>query len=366
MTLWLKTLCFLIITMIFIGGYTRLTDSGLSITEWKPVTGILPPLNDFTWEEEFAKYKQTPEYIQINNGMSLQEFKSIFWVEFVHRIVGRITALAYLLPFIYFLIKGYIRGRDIFTYSAGLVLLLGQGVAGWYMVKSGLAKDPNVSHFRLALHLGLAVLLYSLLFWRLVVYRQGNSSLPGGAKPYDVIARDHLGAWQSQEIRRYYSKPAEIAASSLTPRNDDPFITLLNLSLLLLFFQMIFGAFVAGLDAGLVYNQFPLMGDSLIPHEVSSNNLSLKSLSDPVFVQFMHRMIAYILAVAILVTCFFGFKVGDKLLSKILIYLLLALILQIGLGIITLIEAVPVTIALLHQLGAVLLLSLLLCAKATL
>ncbi len=326
LTLWLRVMCAAIICMIFIGGLTRLTDSGLSITEWKPVTGILPPLTEASWISEFDKYKQTPEYIKVNNNMNLAEFKSIFWLEFIHRIAGRITGILYILPLMYFLYNKTISSAKIYIYLIGLILLISQGIAGWYMVKSGLISAPCVSHFRLAIHLLLAIALYALLFWQLI--EQSFFKIPIGIK------------------------------TNLVPLN-----IWLNICLVLLFIQITFGAFVAGLDAGLVYNQFPLMGDSIIPNEITFGTFGSNSFYDPVFVQFIHRILAYIVTLAILITCFIGFKIQNLLLSKVLIYLIIALIFQVMLGIFTLIYLVPITLALLHQIGAVILLSTLLWAK---
>ena len=326
LTLWLRVMCAAIICMIFIGGLTRLTDSGLSITEWKPVTGIFPPLNEAAWISEFDKYKQTPEYIQINNNMNLAEFKSIFWLEFIHRIAGRISGILYIFPLIYFLFNKTINSKKIYIYLIGLILLISQGIAGWYMVKSGLISAPCVSHFRLAIHLLLAIALYALLFWQLM-------------------------------RASFYKIPIDIK-TNLVPLNIG-----LNICLILLFIQITFGAFVAGLDAGLVYNQFPLMGDSIIPNEITSGKFGLNSFYDPVFVQFIHRMLAYIVTIAILVTCLIGLKIQNLLLSKSLVYLIITLILQIMVGILTLIYLVPIILALLHQIGAVILLSTLLWVK---
>jgi len=324
--LWLKIMCLAIICMIFIGGLTRLTNSGLSITEWKPITGIFPPLTEESWIQEFDKYQRSPEYLKINNSIKINEFKSIFWIEFIHRIAGRITGILYLLPFIYFLFNKSISGANIFIYLGGLILLAAQGFAGWYMVKSGLVSNPHVSHFRLAIHLLLAIFLYAILFWQLMK----NS--------FDIIL---------------VSSKLNLSKISLW----------LNISLILLFIQITFGAFVAGLDAGLVYNSFPLMGESIVPSEIISRGLSLESFYDPVFVQFIHRILGYVITITIVASCFIGFKIQNFLLSKALIYTLIALIFQITAGVLTLIYQVPITIALIHQLGAVILLSCLLWAK---
>lgn len=324
-SIWLNLMCLAVIIMIFIGGLTRLTDSGLSITEWNPVSGAMPPISDSAWELEFAKYKKSPEYLQHNLGMDITEFKPIYLLEFTHRIAGRATGLLYLLPLVFFLIKGHIRRRDMGIYSLATVLLAMQGFMGWYMVKSGLISDPHVSHYRLAAHLMLAVFLYMIIFWQ----RMKNSC--------DLMLL-----------------PAE------TNLSHTYFWCIV--SILLILVQMMLGAFVAGLDAGLVYNSFPMMGDGFIPHEVSETSLNFLSFGEPVFVQFVHRIVAYILFITICVFCWQSINLGNSKCTRITIYIFLALILQMCLGIITLIYQVPIILALLHQLGAVLLLSCLLWA----
>ena len=325
MALWLGIMCFAIIVTISIGGFTRLTESGLSITEWNPFFGILPPVDTAGWNIEFDKYKQSPEYIKHNMGMSLSEFKSIYLLEFIHRIAGRVVSLLYILPLMVFFAKGRIRGKDAGIYIFALLLLALQGAMGWYMVKSGLVSNPYVSHYRLAGHLMLAVFLYIIVFWQLMKNSFDIMLLASGTKLC------HLSFW-------------------------------CLLSMLLLLIQMMFGAFTAGLDAGLVYNSFPLMGESFIPHEVLETGLSMESWSDPVFIQFVHRMVAYLLFAVICVFCLYGACLGNSKFLRAVIYVFLALILQMSLGIATLLYNVPIIPALLHQLGAVLLLSCLLWA----
>lgn len=324
-SVWLCTMCFFIVLMIFIGGFTRLTEAGLSITEWNPVSGILPPLNENSWNIEFGKYKNSPEYKNINFGMSLDEFKSIYLIEFIHRIAGRITGLLYIIPLLIFLLKGYIKPNEVGIYCIGLMLFLSQGVMGWYMVKSGLVFDPHVSHYRLAAHLLLAVLLYTLFFWQFM-----KSKL-------DIVLF-----------------PAAVDVSLEK--------ALCKFAIIVLLLQIVLGAFVAGLDAGLVYNQFPLMGEGFVPNEIKISTLSLSSFSDPVFVQFAHRMTAYLLSVIIVIFCIKGWKIGNKKFSLVLGYIFVALVIQVLLGIVTLVYNVPIELALLHQLGAVLLLSCLIWA----
>ncbi len=324
--LWLKIMCLMIIFMIIIGGYTRLTDSGLSMTDWKPVTGVLPPLNEASWHVEFESYKQSPEYLKVNNDIDLIQFKTIFYVEFVHRILGRITGLVYLVPLILLIYYKSIGGRELIIYILGLALFIIQAFAGWYMVKSGLVNTPNVSHFRLAIHLLLAIFLYSLLFWQLM-----NNSFE------------------------------RMLISSKIKLNF--FNNILNVSFILLFIQITLGAFVAGLDAGLVYNQFPLMGDNFIPNELTLVKFNLDYFSEPVFIQFIHRIFAYILTISIIIVTIFGLKIDNKLFFKSLLSLAVMLVIQFVIGIFTLVYSVPILIALLHQIGAVILLSMLLWVK---
>ena len=322
-SIWLFAMCIAVIFMIFIGGLTRLTDSGLSITEWNPVSGILPPLDQKSWEIEFGKYKQSPEYIKYNSGMSLEEFKSIYLLEFYHRIAGRVTSLLYLIPLVFFIVTGRINLKDSGVYILALILLACQGVMGWYMVKSGLISDPHVSHYRLAAHLMLAVFLYIILFWQLM-----KSSFDQILLPSDV---------------------------SVVNQKFWCFV-----SIILLLIQMVFGAFVAGLDAGLVYNSFPLMGDSFIPHEVSDLSFAIASFSEPVFIQFMHRILAYILFIVITIFCFSSLKLKSNKFSTSIFYVVIALFIQMLAGIVTILYMVPIPVALLHQFGAIFLLSCLL------
>lgn len=321
--IWLFSVCVGIFVMIFIGGLTRLTDSGLSITEWKPVLGIVPPVDFDSWNIEFEKYKQSPEYIKHNMGMSLDEFKSIYLLEFIHRIAGRLITILYVIPFIIFILKGNIRGKQIPIYVFALFILIMQGIVGWYMVKSGLVSDPYVSHYRLSLHLMLAVFLYIIIFWQLMRNSFEIMLLPSGVQLYSVA-------------------------------------TLCKCAIVLLLIQIMFGGFVAGLDAGLVYNSFPMMGDNFVPDELSKFSLSVINWSDPVFVQFVHRILAYLLFIIICVFCMQSIRLGNNKLFYAVCSVFFALTLQICLGICTLLYNVPIELALLHQIGAIFLLSCLL------
>lgn len=322
-SLWLSLMCFAVITMVFVGGLTRLTDSGLSITEWKPVTGLMPPLGEQEWSAEFAKYQQSPEYQKINSGMNLEEFKSIYWLEYIHRVAGRVTALLFILPLIYFIIAGNIRGPDILTYIIIGALLAGQGVMGWYMVKSGLVDQPHVSHLRLAMHLILALVIYSMLFW--------------------------------QKMRHSFDILLVAGERKLTN-----YVPLFYIAILLVFIQTFVGGMTAGLNAGLVYNTYPLMGDSFIADELLEKNLSLALFFDPVFVQFCHRILAIIVFITVGVLSRKCIKSDYKKLQEAASFVIFAVTLQISLGILTLIYSVPLSYALAHQLGAIFLLSSLL------
>jgi len=317
---WLTACCFLVILMIFIGGLTRLTDSGLSIVEWKPVTGIIPPLNIQAWQIEFDKYQTSPQYQKINDNMTLSEFKFIFWLEFIHRLAGRITGLIYVLFLIFFYVKGKIKKNSILAHTIILILFVAQGFMGWYMVKSGLINQPYVSHFRLAIHLIMAFAIYNLLFYQLMK----NS--------FDIlIISSQINLLKLQRL----------------------FLVTITVTYL----QVFFGGLVAGLDAGLVYNSFPLMGNSFIPNELFN---ILPSLSNPVFVQFIHRIGAYTICIITIILIINLLKVNHPKLTKVAYYIIFALLLQMAVGIIVILYSVPIIMALIHQLVAIFFLSCLL------
>ena len=313
----------MVVVMILIGGYTRLTNSGLSIVEWKPITGIVPPLSLEDWESEFGKYQVSPEFKLHNSDMTLTEFKFIFWLEYTHRLAGRITGLLFLLPLLYFYARGQIGKCARWTYLGVLALLAMQGFMGWYMVKSGLSAAAHVSHFRLAAHLLLAAIIYSLLFWQLMK----NS--------FDILLLSSKINMQRLKI-------------------------LSMLAIIILFVQIFLGGMVAGLDGGLVYNSFPLMGNSFVPTEVSYANISCNDFSNPVFVQFIHRSVACVLTFIIFILIINLLQLGYPRLRRVAIFIGLACALQLLAGILTLLLMVPISMALIHQGGAILLLSSLL------
>ncbi len=314
---WLLCVAALVALIVVVGGATRLTDSGLSITEWKPVTGAIPPLSQEVWEEEFSKYQQIPEYIRINRGMSLDEFKSIYWWEWGHRFLGRLIGLAFFVPFVIFVLTKRVE-RALLPHLGGMFVLGGmQGLLGWYMVMSGLTERVDVSQYRLAAHLGLAFFVFGYLVWAaLPLWRRALPQAPGfkGRERQIVV----LGG--------------------------------------LIYLQIIAGAFVAGLDAGFTFNTWPLMDGDIFPRHLYPYSPFWVSLFEDVrTVQFNHRMLAYLIAVLVVVYWWRSrHDEGDLRRSGHLF--LGALCVQIVLGVVTLLSVVQIHVALLHQLGAVMLL----------
>ena len=318
---WLITCCVFVFTMIFIGGLTRLTDSGLSIVEWNIFSGIFPPLIKNDWIELFEKYKQFPEYKLINKNINLDDFKFIFWMEYIHRIWGRLIFLIFLIPLIIFLKKKYIPKKLKKHFLIILLLILLQGLFGWHMVKSGLIDIPDVSHYRLSIHLTMAFIIYGyLLFLTFSIY----------------------------DLKKNKKK--------LTTKNKN--FHLFNLFLICLILITIFsGGMVAGLDAGLVYNTFPLMGDVFIPLDIwELKPKFINFFENPVTVQFEHRILGIITFTLILLIWFYA-RIKNLPLSVIrkINILLLVVLIQVSLGIATLISYVEMPIALIHQSGALIL-----------
>lgn len=320
---WLLFCAAVVFGMIMLGGVTRLTGSGLSMVEWKPLIGVIPPLSEEAWQETFAKYKQFPEYQKVNRGMSLHDFKSIFMFEYLHRVLGRLIGVIFFFPMVYFWMKKKLRPG----LSPKLVVLffLGgmQGLLGWYMVKSGLVNNPRVSQYRLTSHLGLAVLIYGYMLWLsfdlLCVERQ---------KQRVESARSFLARW--------------------------------SLGLVALVYLMILsGGLVAGTRAGLAYPTWPLMGDAFVPPGLYSMTPAwLSAFEDVTTIQFNHRMFAYLLVVLIGVQAasIYRTQVSTRVRAA-AAFMLVALALQVGLGISTLLLQVPVALGAAHQGGAVLLFS---------
>ena len=311
--LWLIILFLLIISMVAVGGLTRLTDSGLSITAWELFAGILPPLNNDEWVSYFSEYKKIPEYQNINYGMSLGEFKIIFYWEYAHRLLARFVGLFSLLPLIYFSIK--YRNNKFYSnkYYFIFLLICIQGFIGWYMVSSGLIDNNDVSHFRLSLHLSLALFLISLIFWF-------------------ILDLSNIGKFESR-------------VSNL----------LLFIILTLIILQIILGSFLSGLDGGLIYNTWPDMNGTFFPYDTSFQDLNSKIFYDISIIQFLHRKTAYILLIFIIILNYIFFK--KKLNLFTIIFFNIAILSQIFLGIITLISGVEIKYASLHQLGSIFVLS---------
>ena len=307
--IWLYVVALMVLAMVVVGGITRLTDSGLSITEWKPISGVLPPLSDADWQAEFQNYQQIPQYKLLNEGMSLDAFKFIFWWEWAHRFLGRVIGFVFAVPFLVFLVQRRF-SWNLAAPLAGLFVLGGlQGALGWWMVSSGLQDLTSVSQYRLAAHLGAALLLFLALIW--VARRLGP------ARPVPVNAQQ--GA--------------------------------VILLLCLVYLQIIAGAFVAGLDAGMGYNTWPLMDGTLVPTGLDAIDPWWKNLfENALTVQFIHRTIAYVIVLYVGALWIVQRRAGalagaNAWLPRVALLVLL----QAALGITTLLLAVPLPFALGHQ-----------------
>ena len=317
---WLFTGCALIFIMVVVGGITRLTHSGLSMPDYKLISGTIPPINDQQWQEAFELYKQYPEYQKLNSNISLTEFKGIFFWEWLHRVIGRFIGLVFIIPFLYFIIT---RQLDKSTIKKTIILLiLGgfQGFLGWYMVKSGLVDRPDVSHYRLAAHLTTAFVTFAFTLW---------------------VALDLIFP-----IKHTINK---------TYRN------LIRIGLAILFIQIIYGAFVAGLDAGFIHNHWPMMSEGKFMHE------TVLTEKTPVYknfiegrsgVQFVHRILAFIVVVSIVIIYIKGKKIAvSNYQLNGLNSLLILVSLQSLLGVLAILLQVPLWLGIAHQIGAFLLLS---------
>jgi cytochrome c oxidase assembly protein subunit 15 len=321
---WLLVCCALIYAMVVLGGVTRLTGSGLSMVNWKPVSGVLPPLSRAAWEREFEHYRETPEYKFVNKGMSLEQFKGIFWFEYAHRVLGRLIGAVFLLPFLYFLLRRRIQASLVAKLMAMFILGGLQGLLGWYMVKSGLVDDPHVSQYRLAAHLGLAVLIYAFMLWTAL----------------GILRRD------------------EDFASQRKSR----FVTYTFILIIAVFVTMMSGAFVAGLKAGFTYNTFPLMAGQWVPDGMwSMTPIYMNFFENPTTVQFTHRLIAIATFLAIILLWFAPPRAALDRRQLLWLHAVgVVAVIQVALGISTLVLHVPVTLAALHQAGAMALLTVLL------
>ncbi|GLQ07644.1 heme A synthase [Sneathiella chinensis] len=310
---WLLTVAFLVFCMVVLGGVTRLTESGLSMVEWRPVTGWLPPLTEQAWDAEFEKYKAFPEYQKVNKGMSLSAFKEIYAFEYGHRLLGRIIGLAFFVPFVLLLIAGRIRLAQVPRLLMLFVLGGSQGLMGWVMVKSGLIDQPDVSHYRLTAHLALASLILAALLWSaLDLLYPGQAGVRG--RP------ERLVRWS-------------------------------RIVLALIGLQILIGGFVAGLKAGLIYNEWPLMGGQFVPEDIfHMTPWYMNFMENVATIQFTHRMVAYAVTAAVILLFLFARKpgTGDRARAGIT-FLLFAVLAQVLIGIWTLITVVPVSLGALHQ-----------------
>ena len=314
LSLWLASMFWIISIMIVVGGLTRLTDSGLSITEWQLFSGFLPPINEVQWLNYFDLYKKIPEFQLQNYSMNLEEFKVIFWWEWIHRFLGLLIGISFLFPLIYCtFMLGFKKLKNLFFI---FILICFQGFIGWYMVSSGLVDRVDVSHFRLSIHLLIAFLIISLIFWNYLELQ--NYNFPEGG------------------------------LNKLIPL----------IFLILIFIQITIGAFVSGMDAGKIYNSWPLMDTSYFPNDnIFIDLFSLESFSNPSLVQFMHRNLAYFILGFYLLILFFIFKknlIGLFFIIKVVGFLLLF---QIILGILTLLNGAQIFIASMHQISSIFLVS---------
>ena len=311
---WLIFMFISITIMIIVGGLTRLTDSGLSITQWEFFKGFVPPLSQSDWVRYFNLYKEIPEYRLQNYNMTMQEFKIIFWWEWAHRFLGRLIGVSFLIPMIYFSFK--IKISKLLNIYLIFILICIQGFIGWYMVSSGLHTRIDVSHFRLSVHLLMAFLILSLIFWNFL---------------------------KTKEIKIFYNK-----FNSTIPL----------IFIILVFLQIGIGAFVSGMDAGKIYNTWPLMGKTYFPDDNNFVNLfNLAAFSDPSIVQFIHRNLAYIIGIFYLFMFYKIYKEKIYELYKSINYLGFFILLQILLGILTLLNGAQIYLAAMHQLSSVFLIS---------
>jgi cytochrome c oxidase assembly protein subunit 15 len=321
-TYWLISGCILIACMVLIGGITRLTGSGLSITEWKPIMGALPPLNEAEWQEAFAKYQQIPEYTLKNQHMDLAGFKGIFFWEYLHRNWGRLMGLVFIIPFALFLRKGLLKGWLLKRTVAILIGGGSVGALGWFMVASGLQDDPDVSHYRLAIHLSAAFTVFALVLWTVLDLREERRAIGGDGSP------------QATQVRWL---------------------------LALVVLQIIWGAFTAGLDAGRMYNTWPLMNGEFMPANVTAFGSLWKDFTDHRDgVQFIHRNLAWLVAIAVVAFALRYRK--EPSLRGVWTLMIGMVVVQFLLGVFTLLTQVQISLGVAHQFGALLLLAVMLIA----
>lgn len=313
--IWLFSVCALVFSMVVVGGVTRLTHSGLSMVEWKPLVGTIPPLTQEQWENTFEKYKQFPEYQKVNKGMTLSEFKFIFFWEYFHRLLGRLIGLVFFVPFLWFLLNRYYDWRMVKKLLFGFFLGGMQGLMGWYMVKSGLVDRPSVSHYRLAAHLSLAFAIFAYLYWIILdLWRESRGSLTAP--------------------NRHFRGSVVLTASICV--------------------QIVFGAFVAGKKAGFGYNTFPKMGDEWVADTVFMlEPFWVNFFENNPGIQFAHRMIAWFLLIGIPIYLYMIKKdLTTERQRRASRYLHIILGVQFLLGVFTLISQINLALAAIHQAGA--------------
>jgi len=312
---WILLITSLVSLMIVVGGLTRLTDSGLSITRWDLISGILPPLTLEDWNKSFLLYKMIPEYKLLNSSMSLDEFKTIYWWEYTHRLLGRIIGLFYIIPLIFFTFVGVKNFKKLLSFYLIFCLICFQGFVGWYMVKSGLTERTDVSHYRLSLHLVIAFIILLALIWNYLDLKIKRTSFLRKRLPYQL--------------------------------------PLIFIHLLLL--QIIFGAFVSGLDAGQIYQTWPLMNQTYFPDDSSYKDLlSFSSFNNPSIVQFIHRNLAYLILLVFCSMLFLLFKNNTFLyLRSSFLFVFISLLIQVALGILTILSGATIIVASLHQIGSI-------------
>ena len=316
---WLLLITLLVALMIVVGGLTRLTDSGLSITRWDLFIGIIPPISTSEWNESFSLYKQIPEYKLLNSEMTLEQFKVIFWWEYIHRLLGRIIGLFYLIPLFYFTFKKVVKKNSLISLYLILFLIIFQGFVGWYMVKSGLTERTDVSHYRLTLHLSLAFIIYILLLWNYLKYKNKqifihNKKLPSYLPIFFI------------------------------------FCLLLQISI---------GGFVSGLDAGQIYQSWPLMNESYFPNDSNVKDLfSIKAFDTPSIVQFIHRNVAYFIILLFSFIATIIYRNEDFIyLRQTALLIFVFLFLQTSLGILTVLSGAQIIFASMHQIGSIFLIT---------
>tara|TARA_B100000959_G_scaffold281942_1_gene347239 strand:+ start:642 stop:1670 length:1029 start_codon:yes stop_codon:yes gene_type:complete len=317
-TYWLASLLIFLFIIVLIGGLTRLTDSGLSITRWEVVSGIFPPFTNESWNKAFDLYKEIPQYALVNQSISLSDFKIIYYWEYVHRLLGRVFGILFLLPFFFLFIKRVFSKEFNLKLLILFLLILFQGFIGWYMVKSGLVENISVSHFRLAIHLNIALILFAAIFWYFLNLK--NSS------------NEYFFNFSKKNI-------------------------FIKIFILLIFLQITFGAFTSGLDAGKIYQTWPSMNNNYFPNDINLENLlSLTAFSEPSAVQFFHRNLAYLIFLYTICISFYVFFYKKKYLYNSLLFLLSMVLIQILLGIFTLLSGLNIAYASLHQISTTLLL----------